>query len=87
LLKSKPEIEAIDGKIAVRFDLLHKLKKGKLKMFRPSDESFDKTFTLTSSTANTQEFSANTLRSGMYRAKMQWTMDGKEYYYEQIVYI
>lgn len=88
LLKNKPAItKQKDGVIEITFDHFSALEKGKLTLFRPSDSSQDKVFDLTQSTGATQIFSVDDLDAGMYRARMQWSMKGKEYFLEEIVYL
>jgi hypothetical protein len=59
------------------------MEKGELKLFRPSDATMDKTFVLAATASPIQIFSTNTLGRGMYRAKIQWTMSGKEFFLEE----
>jgi hypothetical protein len=86
-LEKKPEIVAKQGTIQVVFDRFHEMEKGKLTLFRPSDSAKDKTFELVQTSAHIQTFSTVTLMPGMYRAKLGWSMNGKEFYLEEIVYL
>jgi hypothetical protein len=47
----------------------------------------DKKFLLTQSTSAIQVFSTVNMNRGMYRARMQWMQDGKEYFHEQVIFI
>jgi hypothetical protein len=87
LLPVKPVIRKNGGFIQVGFDEFHKVENGSLKLFRPSDPKMDKVFTLESTNERTQSFSIDGLEKGMYRARMQWVMDGKEYFVEEVVNI
>ena len=63
------------------------LKEGSLKLFSPSDPKKDKSFVLERSNETMQIFSLDNVAKGMYRARMQWVMNGKEYYVEAVVNI
>ena len=85
-LASKPTILAGDGRIEIAFDF-REFEKGELMLFRPSDARLDKKFQLQTSTSELQQFPTDKIDPGMYRARMQWTMKGKEYFYEQVIYL
>lgn len=85
-LKSKPSIEVGIGTIQIAFDF-NALDTGSLILFRPSDAAMDKKFLLTQSTSAIQVFSTVNMNRGMYRARMQWMQDGKEYFHEQVIFI
>ena len=88
LLDSKPIIQVLEnGSIQIAFSHFPEIEKGDLKLFRPSDATMDQKFELTPTSSLTQMFSTRSLQPGMYKAKMQWTMHGKEFFLEQIVYI
>ena len=86
-LQNRPEILVKQGTLQIVFDRFEEIEKGKLTLFRPSDSSKDKTFDLVQTSAHIQTYSIDTLIQGMYRAKMQWTMNGKEFYLEEVIYI
>ena len=82
-LASKPVI-AVSGKLmTVTYNELHAITAGDVKLFRPSNAMFDRTFQLT--TAGTQSFNLDNLPQGMYKVRMNWTAAGKEYFLEQII--
>lgn len=85
-LGQKPKIGIYNNFLQVDFNPSHRIEKGELKLFRPSDPKMDKVFTLRSCTS-VQVFPINNLKKGMYRAKLQWTMSGKEFYLEKVIYI
>ena len=87
LLDSKPTIKVEDGSIQITFDRFAEVEKGELKLFRPSDAAMDHKFEITATSTPVQIFSTRTLEPGMYRAKMQWTMNGKEFFLEEVVYL
>jgi hypothetical protein len=45
----------------------------------------DKEFEIKSSTGPAQYFSMEGMQAGMYRAQVQWTIDGKEFYVEEMI--
>jgi hypothetical protein len=86
-LSKKPGITKIDNNtIQIAFDKEMKIENGKVKFFCPSDPKMDRDFELTAN-GNTQLFNTNALRKGMYKVKLLWVMDGKEFYYEEIINI
>jgi len=88
LLQSKPVITVLDkGVIQIAFARFNEIEKGELKLFRPSDPTNDRKYNVTTTSSLTQEFPTDNLNPGMYRAKMQWTMNGKEFYLEEVIFI
>jgi hypothetical protein len=86
-LVEKPGIAKIDNNtIQITFDKEFKIESGKVKFFCPSDPKMDRDFELTAH-GNTQLFNTSALRKGMYKVKLLWVMDGKEFYYEEIINI
>lgn len=86
-LNAKPILQVVNGQLEIRFVDFNQLEKGVLKLFRPSDSSLDKDFTLPSTTGVMQQLDVTQLPAGMYKARMQWTMNGKEYYLESIIHL
>lgn len=62
-----------------------KIEKGELKLFCPSNSKLDKQFHL--QTTNEQLFEMTSLKKGMYRVKLSWSMEGREYYYEEEIFV
>ncbi len=88
LLDSKPTFAVVDNEyLVVSFDLFNEVEKGEVKLFRPSNEKLDQDFELQASGDVTQRFKLNAVNKGMYRVKMLWTMNGKEFYTEEVIYI
>ncbi len=56
-------------------------------LFRPSDQDADFTDSLRFDSTLVQRIPLDRLKSGRYIAKISWTMNGKEYYYEEGVRI
>jgi hypothetical protein len=85
-LLNKPSITAGNGAIEITFDFSD-VENGELVLFRPSDASLDKTFDLGATRGQRQRILTDKLDKGMYRARMQWTTKGKEFFHEQIIYL
>lgn len=83
-LERKPVIEVTRTAMKVTFDSTQQIDQGKLLLFCPSNSRMDRSYTLP---ANKNEFGQDIsgLAAGMYRVKLFWTMNGKDYYQEEIV--
>jgi hypothetical protein len=86
-LAQKPRITKADGKLQISFANDTKVEKGELKLFCPSNPRMDRNYTISATLGNTQLFEINALKPGMYKAKLIWTMEGKEYFLEEAIYI
>lgn len=86
-LSKKPTIVNTGKSVEVAFDSDLTINKGELKLFCPSDPDMDKAFTLSLSSDNMQSFDVNSVKSGMYKARLLWTMNGKEYFVEKVIYL
>ncbi len=86
MLAEKPSIHVEQGNaISIRYADFNKVQDGVLQLFRPSDPALDKEFRLRRSAESFQYFSTAGLETGMYRARIHWTMEGEEYYLEQVI--
>lgn len=56
--------------------------KGSLSFFCPSDNKKDKTIPLKLDDANQQIISHQAIAAGLYKVKIEWQTEGKNYYYE-----
>jgi hypothetical protein len=86
-LANKPRISKVDGKIQILFSDELIIQKGELKLFCPSNPKMDKVFSISEQDGNTQFFEIASLQPGMYKAKLLWTMEGKEYFLEEVIFI
>ena len=86
-LQVRPQIVASDGKLTLTYSDFSKVTNGELKLFRPSDARLDQTFQVQSTTNLSQTFEIKIPKQGMYKASMNWTMDGKEYFVEETIYL
>lgn len=60
---------------------------GQVYFFRPSDAKTDFTETLKPTADNKQLIPLSKMAKGNWRVKLQWKMDGKEYFFEKEVII
>jgi hypothetical protein len=85
-LPQKPTVVVTtNAGLMVRWSSKTIIDNGELKLFCPSNPALDKRFDL--SHASEQVFNLIALRKGFYRIKLLWSSEGKEYYYEQEIYI
>ena len=61
--------------------------RGSVTLYRPSDASADRVFTLETGADGRQQFSLDGLRAGAWSARMRWTAGGREFYLEQRVFV
>jgi hypothetical protein len=85
-LEQKPEIKFTGDLLEISFARFNELNHGEVKLFRPSSPDMDRTFKLKNSSENIQRFNISGIQEGMYKVKVTWTMGGKEYYIENIIY-
>jgi hypothetical protein len=86
-LLQKPTVTKSGNNIVISFHKQFKIGNGQVKFFCPSNSDMDKEFELDIAGDNTQTFNTSLFQKGMYKAKLMWTMDGKQYYYEEIINI
>jgi hypothetical protein len=86
-LAQKPTIVKGQNRVEVNFGREAQIQKGELKLFCPSDPKMDKQFAISPAAGNNQSFDIVSMKGGMYKARLSWTMAGKEYFFEQIIYI
>ena len=83
-LEILPVIAVSENVLTVSFPDFDKMEKGEIQLLRPSDVKLDQKFSLKAG-EQTQQFQLATWNKGLYRASIQWTMKGKEFYYERII--
>ncbi|MGE0588361.1 MAG: FixH family protein [Cyclobacteriaceae bacterium] len=84
-LQARPEISIEGSVVKVSFSDFNKVEKGELTILRPSDNKLDRRFRIESSSNSVQQFPLSQWSKGLYRASMQWTMEGKEFYVEKVI--
>ena len=86
-LTVSPDISIVNNKVQISFKNFSSIQSGELKLFRPSNEKSDLVFELKTTNDTIQFFGLETRERGMYKAKMRWSMNDKEYYLEKTVYL
>jgi hypothetical protein len=85
-LAQKPTIQVAEGDvIRLHYPDLHLVESGELQLFRPSDPALDKEFELRKGSGPVQYFSTEGMTKGMYRARLTWSMNGEDYFLEQVI--
>ena len=84
-LLQKPVVTLVGNELKITWAEKTNIEKGELKLFCPSNSTMDKQFNLEQS--NEQTFNTASLKKGHYKVKLLWAMGGKEYYFEQELYI
>lgn len=87
-LQVKPEIAIIDNTfLKIYFPEAKLIEQGEVHLFRPSSGKLDQQFKLNLAADSVQLFRVQNLTPGAYRIKIEWTMEGTEYYLEKFVVI
>lgn len=83
-LPVKPRISVYSNQVRITFDSTNTIQHGTVNLFCPANKKMDRTFNLEAGEA---EFAqrVSDLLPGMYRLKLNWTMNGKDYYLEEII--
>ncbi len=58
---------------------------GKVLLFRPSDARLDRVFPIKPSANGDQYINLRGFANGLWRIKIQWQMDGQDYYFEEAI--
>ena len=61
--------------------------KGQIVFYRPSDFTMDRKFKLELDDLNQQGFVVASLKTGLWKAKVTWEMEGKSYFQEFVIVI
>lgn len=86
-LEVKPEISIINNSLQVNYHNFSSVQTGELKLFRPSNAASDMVFELKPTSDTLQVFDLTSQQKGMYKVRLKWSMNDKEYYLEKIVYL
>ena len=85
-LEERPDLLVVDNeRLEVRYRDLKSVSSGVVTLFRPSDAALDHVFVLQATEDTVLRFPLETYKKGLYKARMQWTMNGKEYFIEKII--
>jgi hypothetical protein len=86
-LTEKPEIRVSGNQLEITFPFANYVEKGELRLFRPSDARLDRKFQLSPSADSVRTFVIPEATHGAYRVKLDWRMEGRDYYLEQMIVI
>lgn len=87
-LLHKPVISIVQEKfIMIQFEQFDRVTKGELTFFCPSNSQLDRKFAINSTKEKFQLLPLDQAPKGLYRAKLRWEMEGKEFYVEEVIYI
>lgn len=84
-LEVMPDIVINGTDLEVHYPDLGSITSGVVTLFRPSDASLDLEFPILPTGGVIQRFPLSRYDKGLYKARMQWVMRGKEYYIEKII--
>lgn len=88
MLAEKPSIKVEEGNLLrIIYPDFSRVQKGALELFRSSDARMDKVYELKRTTELSQFFSTAGMNKGVYRAKLRWTMNGEEFFIEQVIHL
>lgn len=85
-LAEKPTIGIVGDSLRISYGDFSKINSAELKLFRPSNPAFDKAFEVPSGEKQVRMFYLGLSPKGMYKARMAWSMNGKEYFTEESLY-
>jgi hypothetical protein len=84
LLLHKPSFDMTGRILTLAWNQPGAISEGTIKVFCPAHANMDRTFSL-SPASETQSFDLRELGAGMYRIKLRWTMDNKQFYQEEVI--
>jgi hypothetical protein len=84
-LSGKITFSQTDGFLNILYpeDFRNQVVKGTVYLFRPSDQNADQTDSIRMDSALVQRIPTGKLLAGRYLAKISWSMNGQDYYYEE----
>lgn len=85
-LTERPDIQVVGTAVEIRYAQLSGIANGELELFRPSDARLDRKFVIEAK-GTLHRIELGNMPGGMYKARMTWAADGKEYYMESIIYL
>jgi hypothetical protein len=87
-LEYKPEFSIDNNRnLKLTFQFLNRVESGQLILFSPSNPEQDAHFQIQSRGTKEQLFDVSKMNGGHYKARMKWTMDGKEFFVEETIFI
>lgn len=86
-LSARISVSINEDMLELNFGRKLSIDKGTLKLFRPSNSQMDRDFSVESVETASLSFNLHDVHAGLYRIKLTWVMGGKEYYYEDVIFI
>ena len=84
LLAKKPSVDLKGRTLTLAWNQDTPVSGGTVNLFCPANAKMDRTFSLTGKN-HTQTIELNDLSRGMYRVKLRWTMNDKEFFQEEVI--
>ena len=85
-LPERPRIQVVGSALEIQYSRLEGMADGELELFRPSDARLDKRFPIEPK-GTLQRIDLGAMPGGLYKARLKWSADGKEYYLESTIYL
>lgn len=60
---------------------------GRIRLYRPANESLDKEIQLAPDSAGSQIIDTRNLAAGLWKVRVYWTMNGEDYYFNQPIQV
>ncbi len=60
---------------------------GRIELYRPSDSTLDRHLPLALNAEGAQRVDAHTLKSGLWKVRVQWKVGGDEFFFDQSMFI
>jgi hypothetical protein len=84
----KVAYDAAQQTIAISLPIAHAAQaQGKITFYRPADAKLDRELKLALNASGEQTVSAQPLQPGLWKVRVQWTVRGEEFYFDQTVVI
>ena len=86
-LQRQPDIRILDNNLlSIQFNQVNRVEDAKLVLFCPANPVMDKTILMVAG-KDKQLIKLDGAAHGMYKARLFWTMEGKEFFVEEIINI
>jgi hypothetical protein len=83
-LDKKPSVELHGTELTLAWNQDVPVTRASISLFCPSNAKMDRTFSLPEGNKS-QVFELDEMNKGMYRVKLRWTMNNKEFYQEEVI--
>lgn len=84
LLEKKPSVELHGTELTLAWNQDIPVTAASISLFCPSNAKMDRTFSLPEGNKS-QTLELAEMNKGMYRVKLRWTMNNKEFYQEEVI--